>query len=151
MHTIKKQVFVKAENAKRGMFISPLEGVIDLSCCCQNTRSLCRYSCLDNKWIHKKWLESLSWAFAIIWMSVCIQPTKFISPISKGIFLRLGGFCLWGVTYLKQCPCWAVLHSEIPSSITFSGTLTRLLSIFYGCVSLGRRTPWFRPCGDRTL
>lgn len=62
---------------------------------------------------------------------------------SNSIFLWFSVFCLWGVTHLKHRPCWDFLHSDIPSSITFSGTLTRLPPILYGYVCLGGRTLWF--------
>lgn len=54
-------------------------------------------------------------------MSLLLHITQ-----SNSIFLWFGVFCLWGVTHLKHRPCWDFLHSDIPSSITFSGTLTRL-------------------------
>lgn len=60
---------------------------------------------------------------------------------SNSISLWFLVFCLWGVAYLKHRPCRGLLHSDIPSSITFSGTLTRLPSILDGCVCLGGRAP----------
>lgn len=114
---------------------TPLGGGVALSCCVNTGAQW--YSCSGSR---RQRLGVPVLRFAAV--SLLLHITQ-----SNSIFLWFGVFCLWGVTHLNHRPCWDVLHSDIPSSITFSGTLTRLPPILYGYVCLGGRTLWFCLCG----
>lgn len=125
------------------MFIPPLGGGIDLSCSSVETHALTLG--------YTKMARVLVLGFCHH-LNKCVYSTfKIHITHIKQHFSAAWWVLFVGRHLFKAASCWAALHSDIPSSITFSGTLTRLLSIFYGYVCLGRRTPRFCPCGDWTL